>query len=303
VSLCDPERAFFYVGVFMDVKEPKTFDEQLSILKSRGCICNDEKCCKEFLKKVNYYSFTAYFLPYKTKEGNYVAGTSFESIRHLYNFDRKLRSQIFPIVEEIEIFLRTQLAYFHSHKYGSLGYTNAASFNDDHDEQKLKDMIIDIENNNKKSLIIKHHKEKYDGKYPLWVIIEFFSTGMISHFYADLKTADKKSFCLNAYHNKNLCYDMVSWLRCLTDLRNKCAHYGRLYYFKFPTSPSFNEKYNFPMNRVFAYLVVLKNLYPNKENWNSTFVLGLEALIEEYSDYIYLYHLGFPANWKDIIMN
>lgn len=29
--------------------------------------------------------------------------------------------------------------------------------------------------------------EKYGGKFPLWVIIEFFSMGMLSYFYSTLK--------------------------------------------------------------------------------------------------------------------
>ena len=70
--------------------------------------------------------------------------------------------------------------------------------------------------------------KKYDGHFPLWVAVELFSFGMLSRFYSDMKTEDKKQLARRLYGTvpKNV----SSWLRCCTDLRNICAHYGRLYY-------------------------------------------------------------------------
>jgi abortive infection bacteriophage resistance protein len=79
---------------------------------------------------------------------------------------------------------------------------------------------------------VKHHIENYDGQFPLWVICELFTFGMISYFYNDLTTEDKKKFVGAEYK------EMVSWLRCCTDLRNICAHYVRLYYRIFSAMPS-----------------------------------------------------------------
>lgn len=61
---------------------------------------------------------------------------------------------------------------------------------------------------------------------PLWVISELFTFGMISYFYADLITQDQKKLSHKLYETipKNL----ISWLRCVTDLRKICAHHGRL---------------------------------------------------------------------------
>ena len=100
-----------------------------------------------------------------------------------------------------------------------------------------------------------YYQAKYDGKFPLWVIVEFFSIGMLSHFYTDLQTEDKKAIARILYGTsyKNL----ESWLRCLTDLRNKCAHYSRIYYWIFPALPKIprNDTY-IPTRRLFAQLYV-----------------------------------------------
>ncbi|MCZ9890109.1 hypothetical protein [Brachyspira hyodysenteriae] len=49
----------------MDIKRPYKYEEQLQKLKDRGCIINDDKKCISILESVNYYRFSAYFLPFK----------------------------------------------------------------------------------------------------------------------------------------------------------------------------------------------------------------------------------------------
>ena len=39
------------------IKQPKTYDQQLEIIKLKGFVVNNDKECIEFLKQVNYYRF------------------------------------------------------------------------------------------------------------------------------------------------------------------------------------------------------------------------------------------------------
>lgn len=55
------------------------------------------------------------------------------------------------------------------------------------------------------TLVVQHHKEKYNGQFPIWVIIEFFSMGMLSYLYADLKSADQKMIAKKSYHTSSVC--------------------------------------------------------------------------------------------------
>lgn len=41
--------------------------------------------------------------------------------------------------------------------------------------------------------MVKHHKANYNGQFPIWVMIEFFSIGMLSYFYKDMLAEDKKA--------------------------------------------------------------------------------------------------------------
>ncbi|RGM74952.1 Abi family protein [Agathobacter rectalis] len=54
-------------------------------------------------------------------------------------------------------------------------------YNEKHNAEKFKRLLDICVKENKMTLVMQHHKEKYNGQFPIWVIIEFFSMGMLSH--------------------------------------------------------------------------------------------------------------------------
>jgi len=283
----------------MEVKQPKTYTQQVEMLRSRGCIIDDDCQCEIILKNVNYYRLIAYFLPFKQTDDTYLAGTNIERVYRIYEFDRRIRRVLFSVIEEIEIKLRTSLAYFHTHKYGALGYLDQSNFNGKHQHEKFKDKFEAEVRQNANVLFVKHHKEYYDGQFPFWVAVELFSFGMLSYFYADLKRVDQRALANAIY---SLDADVLrSWLRCCTDLRNICAHYGRLYYRNFATTPRTPSGSRRIDNTLFGIATVLKGLYPYQERWNSEVLVTIETLIEEFAGSIKLNHIGFPDNWMDLL--
>ena len=106
------------------LKPPTTYNQQIEKLRSRGCQVADVSFCTKILSQINYYRLSAYFLPFKKLDGNYLPGTDFNDIYQIYEFDRELRNLLFAAIEEVEIYLRAQFAYFHAHKYGAAGYLN-----------------------------------------------------------------------------------------------------------------------------------------------------------------------------------
>lgn len=276
-------------------KTPKTYEEQMEILRSRGCSIGEEAFCIEKLASINYYRFSAYFLPFKQADGQYLPGTSFERVYALYEFDRKFRNLLFGAIEVIEVNLRTKLAYYHAHKYGAIGYLCKDNFSSRHNVDKFKENLNREINSNKNVLFVQHHIEKYNGVFPIWVISELFTFGMLSYFYNDLLTQDQKAIATGCFHAN---YKAVgSWLRCCTDLRNICAHYGRLYYRIFSAIPAGFSLSEEQKRRLWGAMLVVKSLYPSAEAWQHEFVPQLQALFEEYEDAICLHHLAFPKNW------
>jgi hypothetical protein len=46
---------------------------------------------------------------------------------------------------------------------------------------------------------------------------------------------------------------------------------------------------------------MLKYLYPDKQRWNSNVFIEIDTLISEFLPDISLKHVGFPANWKELL--
>lgn len=284
----------------MELKPATTFDEQIDLLRQRNCLINDEAFCKQVLQQINYYRFSAYFLPFRTKNGSYLEGTNFRRVYRIYEFDGKMRQVLFSAIEQVELYLRAQLAYFHAHKYGPLGYMDASNYGSKHDHQRFLKLFADEVNYNKKVPFVKHRQENYDGKFPIWVATELFTFGMLSYFYGDMQTSDKKRIAKSLYGTTY--YNLDSWLRCCTDLRNICAHYGRLYYRIFSAIPATPD--GFPIRlgrRLFDNIEMLSFLYPDRDKWNNEVLLSIIALIDEYSEDIELRHIGFPTNWEKLL--
>jgi Abortive infection bacteriophage resistance protein len=280
------------------LKSKTTYAEQLALIKGRGCLVENDERAIICLGAINYYRLTAYFLPFRNpKTGKYTAHVSFDQIMGIYSFDQALRFLLGSVIEDIEIFLRATLAYYHSHKYGPLGYEEESYFEPRFDWSELVQKINRDKLRRKESRIYKHHRATYGGKFPLWVIVEFFSLGTLNYFIKGLKPEDKTAiasvFQTDSAHLNN-------WLAILNDLRNLCAHGGRLYYGHFskhPTPPS-NEKFNEKKkNSLFAQLLLLKWLYPDRQKWDTSIVPQLRRLVEAHSKHIRLSHMGFSNIW------
>ena len=282
-----------------NIKSPTTYQKQLDILKSRGCVIKDEPFCLEILRSINYYRLTAYFLPFRQKNNTFKPGITFEKIVNIYYFDRELRRTLLSCIEEIEIFLRTRISYFHAHEYGADGYLNPENFSLKHNSQKFQELIKKEINNNRDSLFVKHHIEKYNGVFPVWVITELFTFGMLSRFFADLKLNDQKILARELFNTipKNI----KSYLRCVTDLRNICAHYGRLYYRIFSAIPANTGVPPEAERKLWGTIQAVKGLYPKPEAWNQTIIPELKNIFTKYDKNIELNHIAFPEDWEKLL--
>jgi abortive infection bacteriophage resistance protein len=275
----------------------QNYNDQLTTLQNRGCQIDDPALAISVLTHISYYRLSAYFLPFKDKSGNYKAGTNFTTIYHTYEFDRKLRNILFAALARIEVLLRSQISYYHTERYGPLGYLDSANFSSKgHNHTHFLQHISDEISKNAKIPFVKHHIVSYSGQFPLWVMTELFTLGMLSRFYADLLTHDQKMLAKKLCTQSNA--KLKTWLRCCTDLRNICAHHGRIYYRLFSAAPAgISTSDPLDERRLFAMLLVLKQLYPDKIEWNSEVCAAFDGLISEYKADINLQYIGFPLNW------
>ena len=281
----------------MSDKIPATPSEQIKKLKERGCIIEDEKKARETLKYINYYRLSNYFVPFSISKRKYEDGTTFEKILRIYEMDRKLRSILLAALEEVEITLRAAISNYHALKYGALGYLNPSAFDRSHNHQSFVSRINHLIESNEDREFVKHYNRAHDGKFPLWVVMELFSFGTLAFFFKDMHNADKKALANDFFGCSPS--DMDNWIFCLNELRNYCAHFNRLYGNHFPVMPRTPAKFEPELeNDVFGYIIVLKQLYRDKVNWNERVVKPISRLLKKNSDAARLSDLGFPEGWE-----
>lgn len=283
---------------YKSVKNPATIKAQIEKLKSRGCVIEDEERAKFVLSNINYYRLVHYFSVFLDKNGSYKDGTTFEKVMRVYDFDRLMRSLLLTALEEVEISMRAHVSNYHALKYGALGYLNESTFDFHHNHKYFISKIERLVETNTGEAMVSHHMKKYGGSFPLWVIMELFSFGMLNTFYSDLKTDDKKAIADKAFDVSYRCVE--DWLYCLSDLRNACAHYNRLYANTLENIPKQPGDYHRPLtNSVYDHILILKRLYPRDDAWRTTFLMRLEMLLMEYADVVELEHIGFPPDWRE----
>ncbi len=285
-------------------KNPLTYEEQADLLISRGLSANRDTLI-ETLKNINYYRLSGYLYPFRNADDSFRKGTSLDIIRRRYRFDRQLRFLLLDAIERVEVALRSRLAYYFVHKYGAFEYLDKKHLlnlnQEQYDDFKQK---LTLEISRSKEAFVCHFNRKYGDKHdmpPLWIACELFSFGLFLTFYRGIEKSMQQQLA------KDLGVPDValfSWLLALNNLRNLCAHHGRVYNRDFKIKlPTNTQKYPawfnpFPIagKKLFTVLTVLKYLLSHvaaQSRWH----VRLDSLIKEYKD-IPLAVMGFPDNWQ-----
>ena len=278
-----------------------TIDGQVENLKSLGLIINDEEYAKKILNDISYFRLVkAYSLGFKSKNGEYNDGVTFEQIVELYLFNANFRQITFAEIEKIEVNVRCRIANYFAETYGVRGYKEAVNFDD---EEYHKMFIKDIKEEvgrNSKAPFVRNFRENYEGgELPIYALVEVFSFGTLSKFYKNMKNVDKKvvakSFGIGYTY-------LESWLESISYVRNICAHYGRLYNAKLSKTPTLYKEYSqagIGNNRIFGVLLCMKQILKSDKHWN-LYVNQIELLIDKYEK-VDVKTMGFPENWMELL--
>lgn len=306
-----------------------SFDEQIKHLESNGLIVPNKTYALKKLSHINYYRLSAYTISFQypkncSKSGIFFENTSFSTIINLYDFDAKLRRLIFGALETIEVYIRTQIAYYHSKEYGAFGYLDKNSFNCS--DEDFNELIEDIRKESKRSdeKFINHFKENYGTTdLPLWSVVEILSFGSVSKIFTAMKQSDKIQVCQNLPINHKI---FKRWMHSLTILRNICAHHSRAWNrelrvpFAIPsnnylfdplrkiTKNKFKEEINGELiyenkefdnnNSIFFALSVIKYLFDNIGE-EVDFVSEIKKLMATHPN-IDLNAMGFIDGWENL---
>lgn len=310
------------------MKEFKTYQEQIEILKSRGIVINNEEFALEKLQEDNYYNIINGYKDLFIDSNQYIQGTNFEEIYSLFEFDRNLKSILLKNILIVENILRTLIAYNFSLKYGNDNYLKIDNFetlkNSGCKKEKYQERIeqiqklicnmqLDIANNIKKKPYINHYILNY-GFVPLWVLVNAISLGRLSQFYSLMD----QSVRINVSRKWNVKENELNqFIKNLSYFRNLCAHDERVYNATI-NQPIPDTIYHYKLNLkkkdnnfiqgksdLFSLIISLKMLLPN-DKFN-TMCNQIEGRMKSLEKKIFVINpqkifdkMGFPLNWIQI---
>ena len=290
------------------MKEYKTFNQQLTILRQRGMIVPTDGTPKRFLEQENYYNvINGYKDLFLKKDANgvpldpeeYQTNTHFKELKALFLFDRELRFLFLKYILIFENSFKTVFSHEFSRKYPKANsYLELQNYVDNSPKNVLKQVSIltkTIHDQVDKEGAIKHYIETY-GAVPLWVLVNYLTIGNMSHLYNVLKDAEKNTIA-KYYSDKYArqyvstssiiisARDMQSALKIFNLVRNKCAHEERLYNSDFGNVRVASIATHFGMtnydNRKIVVAIIYLKVMLNK-NYFKKFYLELMDIIKRY---------------------
>jgi len=263
------------------------------------------------LKNISYYRLAGYWWPLQSDKSLHVFknNSKFDNVIKIYNFDSELRTLIFDIIEHIEISLRTKLIYHLCHEFNPWWFEDASIFSSN---PEYIDMISTIDRDLKlhksKEVFLQEHYKKYNSdtrRPPCWKTLEIVSMGTLSKIYGNLKNSVKsKDLIAHEYGTVNFTY-LQTWLQSITQIRNICAHHGRLWNRNLPGRPKLlpnppdkwisvippSKKHH----ELYIHLCCMKYLM-NRINPGNNFTYRLHSLLAKYPN-IDIHALGMNNKW------
>lgn len=284
-----------------------SFQQQVNKLKTRGLQFNSEPNAILHLSNISYYRLRAYTYPFQDNTDPnhpFNVKVTFEQIIELYQFDRKLSQLVFNALEKIEIALRTQIIYQWAMINGSHWQITPALYRD---PVKFANHInsLQIEIDRSHETFIEHYQNTYTSpsEPPSWMSLEVSSFGLLSQIFSNLKKGNEK-LAVAKHFGLNDIGILENWMHCFSNIRNVCAHHGRLWnrrftaHIKLPTNPQFPfiaNKRIYPY-KLYAAICCIQYMLNSIIPING-FKADLVALMKN-CPLAQEKEMGFPVDWK-----
>lgn len=289
-------------------KPAVSFIDQITKLKARGLSINDEVSALRYVSNISFYRLRAYTYPFQDNTDSnhpFIKNISFEEIIGLYDFDRRLRLLVMDGIEKIEIALRTQIIYQWSMTKGShwqlnqTNYRNPSAF-----VKHLGSLQKEIDRSSE--TFIEHYKSTYTNpsEPPSWMSLEVSSFGLLSLIFKNLRRGPEKK-AVTDYFGFKKDEILENWIHCFSNVRNICAHHGRLWNRRLSNHLEMPRKTNheFITNKqvlkykIYAVLCAMQYI-SNIVNPNNSFKQKVNELMDS-CPLSQEKEMGFPKDWRN----
>lgn len=296
-------------------KRPRTIQEQMTKLKEKGMVFNDEHIATAYLARISYFRLKYYWTDMiDANSGHFIDRVNFSVIINRYEFDKKLRNILFDAIEVLEVGLRTKFITTLSLATNTgLWYLDDSLFDN---QQFHINLVMDMKHEFDRSsdpfvrqYIFDHpnwDKSSMNGDNPdAWMIFETATFGTLSKMYKNLYyQSPLKSKIANEFGLYSA-RELSSWLEAISVLRNTIAHHARLWYKIFAKKPTninrhrddwmLSEMTEHQRKRAFGVISCLLYLC-NAIKPDNTIKEDIKKLFESYPE-IPIFMIGFTREW------
>lgn len=273
-------RAYFYHSAESWARLAKkflSFEEQVQQLLDRGLQIEDTQKCQSFLASTNYYRFSGYFRYWQQDplrgDNSFISGSDFDVIHSVYETEQAFSAECIRALKLAEILLRTQFAHHYAnliYPHGTLllgeGFTQVPPRKTPPEDLILEDI------KRTKEVFIRHYRAQTTNgdpisayhNLPVWVAVEALSFGTLSRCIEH--SASSGVLDAIAQHIGVAKAPLPNQIKSFVYLRNRCAHYSRLWNHSVLDAPPINpniarrakrEYGNFGNRSIFCILIAL----------------------------------------------
>jgi abortive infection bacteriophage resistance protein len=308
-----------------------TYPQQVELLVQRGMAIGDPAGAAGLLSRIGYYRLSGYWYPYREtasfgesgRSDNFKSGTTLEHVLALYNMDRQLKLLVLDFIERIEVAVRVRIGYIlgERHPYAHLEpqhldgrFSRSPQQGASHRYERWLRRIEEAQERSTEDFV-RHFRQFYDGRMPIWVVTEIMDFGLLSNLYSGAKRIDRDRIAKELHvvdpGGRGNGVALENWLRVLNYLRNICAHHARLWNRNMTVQIASSHLTAIPMlrhlggtpsltDRVYAPLCILgfllRRIAPELQ-WSMMLQELLDNGLEAAKRGIY--EMGFPHNWRE----
>lgn len=220
--------------------------DQIALLQQRGMIITDLARASAYLERIGYYRLSGYWYPFRASRripsvrypqilDDFRPATEFGHVVDLYVFDKKLRLLFLDAIERIEVALRVDVALIMGQRNPWV-HRDPAELDGKFSRQQNRrgatghaEWLARLDETMRRSQedFVQHFTGKYQDPLPIWMAIELWDFGMLSHFLGGMKHADIGVLSTKyGLQRRDL---LTTWMRSINHVRNICAHHARLW--------------------------------------------------------------------------
>ena len=288
-------------------KQLLTLQQQIDILRQRGLIIVNEAEAVSVLDTISYFRLAGYWRLMEADKQSHIfkPNSHFNQIVSLYHFDEELRLLIFAAIQSIEVTVRARLIRIFSERHGAFWFMDPTLADSSTMHQNNINSLQDELNRSEDEFILEHF-QKYDtpSMPPVWKTLEVASFGTLSKLYANMNDSAAKKAVSRSFGIPKFEY-MRNWLRCITVIRNICAHHARLWNTNIVIKPNLPNylpntwicERQVNRDKLYSHLCYIA-YWLNGINPSNTFTKDIQALLSKYP-VVDPAAMGFPRGWEN----